>query len=260
MTFHGSIYKITNTITDKIYIGQTCLNSVEDRFKAHISCAKRLKNNKGKIKDIYHSYLYNAMVLHGYTNFAIEEIDTANSQFELDELEKDYISIYDSLAPNGYNLKTGGNSNGKHSQVTIELMKKQKTKTIDSIRNEQIIGMPPYVKYIRKRDSETIAINNHPLCKYKAFSTLTYKSLELAKESLLKFLEELEKNNKPYSKTKNGGNHLPPGLNKIINGYRVNKVYKGTTFDRKFSDKSLSDKQNFDNALKWYNNLINNHN
>ena len=34
MIKYGSIYKITNTITGKIYIGKTT-DSVEERFKGH---------------------------------------------------------------------------------------------------------------------------------------------------------------------------------------------------------------------------------
>ena len=37
-------------------------------------------------------------------------IALADSQEELDLLEEKYIAEYNSLAPNGYNLRTGGNN------------------------------------------------------------------------------------------------------------------------------------------------------
>ena len=57
----GYIYKITNTINNKIYIGQTS-KTIEERFKAHISKAKQHINR----------YLYDAMNHYGYENFIIE--------------------------------------------------------------------------------------------------------------------------------------------------------------------------------------------
>lgn len=45
----------------------------------------------------------------GENNFKIEEIDCASSKEELDEKEKYWINFYSCIAPNGYNLKSGGN-------------------------------------------------------------------------------------------------------------------------------------------------------
>ena len=63
---NGIIYKITNNINNKVYIGKT-LNSLEHRFNEHKrdsrkeSCEKRL--------------LYSAMKKYGVENFSISLIE-----------------------------------------------------------------------------------------------------------------------------------------------------------------------------------------
>ena len=56
--YHGYIYKITNTLTDKIYIGTT-KTSIEQRFEEHVKC-----NDD--------SPLHSAMQELGAENFKIE--------------------------------------------------------------------------------------------------------------------------------------------------------------------------------------------
>lgn len=67
----GSIYKITNLINGKVYIGQTT-QPIEKRFKSH--CYK-----DGCTK------LYNAMKKYGKSNFSIELLESKelNSEREL---------------------------------------------------------------------------------------------------------------------------------------------------------------------------------
>lgn len=93
----GYIYKITNTINNKIYIGQT-IKTVEKRFQQH-------KNNSNKP---YFSQivLYKAFNKYGINNFICEEIEQVENIL-LDEREKYWINYYDSYF-NGYNSTLGG--------------------------------------------------------------------------------------------------------------------------------------------------------
>ncbi|MDX1372945.1 MAG: hypothetical protein R3321_10765, partial [Nitrososphaeraceae archaeon] len=50
---------------------------------------------------------------YGKDNFIIKEIDYAQSQEELNKLEIYYIKKFNSLWPNGYNLRKGGKNGGK---------------------------------------------------------------------------------------------------------------------------------------------------
>lgn len=99
----GYIYKITNTINNKIYIGQTT-RTVEDRWKQHVLDSKRSDKQ---------TYLYKAFNKYGIDNFIIEEIIEA-PQDELDDLEIYYINKYDSYN-NGYNMNLGGSSHRQYN-------------------------------------------------------------------------------------------------------------------------------------------------
>lgn len=93
------IYKVTNLANGKCYIGQTT-RSLEQRWKEHCSSRNPC------------TYLHSAIEKYGKNNFKVEEIDVALSQEELDAKERKYIAYYNTLAPHGYNLETGG-TNGK---------------------------------------------------------------------------------------------------------------------------------------------------
>lgn len=108
----GVIYKITNRINKKIYIGQT--TNLSKRWATHQREAQNWKHdNSVKKQHKYRSLLYTAMAKYGVTNFTIEIIDKGNSKSELDVLEKYWIQTLDSRNPNkGYNIAEGG-SGGK---------------------------------------------------------------------------------------------------------------------------------------------------
>lgn len=91
------IYKVTNNINGKIYIGQTT-GSLSARWKAHCHVSSRCVA------------LYNAIKKYGVENFTVEQIDSAMAKWELDLKEQFWIQHYNSIVPNGYNLKTGGNT------------------------------------------------------------------------------------------------------------------------------------------------------
>lgn len=101
----GFIYKIVNKINWKIYVGQTTKTLLEDRFKEH---RKPTSNCR---------YLLNSFKKYGIYNFEFIMIEDCLDS-DLNELEIMYISSHNSLVPNGYNLKSGGNSGGKHHEET----------------------------------------------------------------------------------------------------------------------------------------------
>lgn len=95
---YGNIYKVTNLINGKIYIGQT-IHSIEERWNAH--CFR-------SHLDSHYSLFHNAIKKYGKENFKLELVDTADSFEELNEKEIFYIKKYNSLTPNGYNMAEGG--------------------------------------------------------------------------------------------------------------------------------------------------------
>ncbi len=92
------IYKIINTINNKIYIGCT-IRSVEDRFDAHFRQRKT-----GGCKA-----LSRAIIKYGFENFIIEEIEKCNNEKEMFDREIYWIAFYNSTNTTiGYNLTGGG--------------------------------------------------------------------------------------------------------------------------------------------------------
>ena len=123
---YGEIYLIENKENGKCYIGQA-LKYVSNnknkwgtngRWKSHIreACSKE--------KD-HCSLLNSAIRKYTPTGFNISTLCECENQEELNEKEIYYIAEYNSLAPNGYNLKAGG-SFGKAHLLSIEKQKKSR--------------------------------------------------------------------------------------------------------------------------------------
>lgn len=91
------IYKIKNTINNKVYIGQTIL-PLNVRWNVHKTDSRNSDYP-----------LYRAMRKYGKENFSIEVIAICNSIEELNEQEIRHIQILNTLVPTGYNCTPGGN-------------------------------------------------------------------------------------------------------------------------------------------------------
>lgn len=121
------IYRITNNINGKIYIGQT-KGLLYARIASYTSNINRYKNKKRA--DKYPIIM--AMIKYGFENFEFEILeDKIETQLELDQKEIHYIKKYNSQNTNiGYNIQNGGKSGGsgrhkklseKQSKEVIEL-------------------------------------------------------------------------------------------------------------------------------------------
>jgi len=123
------VYTITNTLNNKIYVGQTT-RSLEVRWSEH-KAAIKYRNEP----------LYRAMRKYGVGDFRIQQIDTANSLEELNKKEAYYIKLY---RKNGiYNVDLGGR-NHKRSETTklkMSTNKRGKKNPGVSISNKHRIGM-----------------------------------------------------------------------------------------------------------------------
>lgn len=120
---YGYIYKLTNTVNNKCYIGQT-IQKPYKRFQKY-------KN----LQCITQPKIYRALKKYGPLNFIYEIIDdTASNQDELNFLEEIYILCYNSREF-GYNSKEGGNAGGKSSLET-----RQKISQATSGKNNPMYG------------------------------------------------------------------------------------------------------------------------
>lgn len=102
------IYKITNVISGKIYIGQT-IRTLKLRWKQHCKATTGCCAIRDSIKK------------YGKSNFKIELLETCKTQKQLDKKEIYWISKLNCLSPNGYNLKTGG-QHGTYSKQAKKKM------------------------------------------------------------------------------------------------------------------------------------------
>lgn len=113
------IYKHTNLINQKSYIGQTCMRP-----------EYRWNNGKGYIKS---PHFYAAIQKYGWDNFSHEILEIVETQEEANQKECYYINLYHTLDPlYGYNIREGG-SNGSMNPETKEKI----SKTLTGIRRSQ---------------------------------------------------------------------------------------------------------------------------
>ena len=146
------IYKITNTVNGKIYVGQT-VRTLEERKWQHINTAKHGHKN----------HLYNAMRKYGIDNFKFEKICDVDNIEDLNILERYYIAKYNCIK-DGYNMVDGGNNNimflddvkKKHA----ERMRSKETRSKISQSMKQYRKEHPFTEEHKRKLSEK-AKGNH---------------------------------------------------------------------------------------------------
>ena len=151
---NGFIYKITNKLNNKVYIGQTIQKPIE-RFYQH--CAKKCD------KYILNMVIHKAIFKYGKDNFTFEVIEEVPKQ-QLNEREEYWIKYYNSYT-DGYNSTKGGQKGNKpfkniDNKAIIEQYQQGKSlRTIGKIFN------------IDKATVKSILIRNN----IKLRTTRTYK-------------------------------------------------------------------------------------
>lgn len=112
------IYKITNTETNKAYVGKTNL-TIQERFNRHI------RNSSGG-----QTHLYKSMKKYGIDKFNIELLEECEPD-KLDQQEIYWIDELKTLMPNGYNMTIGGDggdtSNSPNFILAMEKMHSQRS-------------------------------------------------------------------------------------------------------------------------------------
>lgn len=125
------IYKITNTVNGKVYIGKS--HNIEERFKQHIEGLNGKRNHNPHFQSAWNKY--------GKSNFKFEIIHPLKKyvEEEISDLEVYYISKYNSTDANyGYNFQCGGQG-GKLSERHKEIMKQQSQFKNASLTHEDVV-------------------------------------------------------------------------------------------------------------------------
>lgn len=129
MIENGKIYKYTNLINNKIYIGQT-KQTLEQRHKKHL---QQLSDN---------TYFHRAIKKYGVDNFSLELIEDNIPFNKLDEREKYWIDYYNSFytTGKGYNLTQGGQWGSGTQILTLTQVDEIKNLIINSNQSFEKIG------------------------------------------------------------------------------------------------------------------------
>ena len=153
------IYKVTNLINKKVYIGQT-IHSLEKRKKRHYSDAKRLKY-----------YFYNALNKYSKNDFKWEILIKCKSVKEMNMWEKYYINLYNSTNKcKGYNSREGGRNGALTTEVKIKISKKAKGKKQTKMTQIKKVKSQIQSKHCKK----VLCINSN-----KIYNNISHASREL---------------------------------------------------------------------------------
>lgn len=106
---YGIIYIITNSINNKVYIGQT-IQSLKDRWYGH--CRRGFSEGERNMK------IKRAINKYGKDKFQIKELEKCNIDM-LDTREIYYINLYNSYRE-GYNSTVGGKLGAKPLKLNEE--------------------------------------------------------------------------------------------------------------------------------------------
>ena len=184
------IYKITNKINGKSYIGQTS-KTIQERYDVHIKCAKKHINR----------YLYDAMNHYGYDNFEVVCVEECVKEL-LDEREIYWIDKLHTLSPNGYNMTKGGgggntwelNPNKDLTSMKLQIANRGKKRSPEFCQTLSIKFKGRYVSSEQGRVASETKKNN--IAKERGWGSW---------EERVKYIELCKKLFRKYELNENGG-------------------------------------------------------
>lgn len=141
------IYKITNLITNKLYVGKHITTNINDKY---MGSGQVLKQSYKK---------------HGVNNFIKEIIEECENERIMNEREIFWISELNTFLPNGYNINTGGNGGDNFTyNPNKELIR---LKMIEHKRNNpQIVTEETKRKISESRKGKSISPTYSVTCPY----------------------------------------------------------------------------------------------
>jgi group I intron endonuclease len=192
----GFIYKITNTKSKKIYIGETKLEDPEKRWKAHIQSINRGKGCPA---------LRDAIKKYGIDTFRFEVLIICFDEDRF-EYEKEYIKKYNSQVPNGYNILPGGEGGGflgkKHKKESIDKIKSTLNKRYENTEERERMStiIKEHMKKVNMKEIMSKSENYKKAVEEGRVGARAHKDGKVAEETKDKISKSLIE----YYKTKEG--------------------------------------------------------
>lgn len=231
----------------KKYIGQT-KRTLKQRISAHKSVARA-----PCVKRRACPALVNAINCYGEDSFTAEVLIECKED-ELDAFEAKMIQEHNTLAPNGYNLMTGGSTSRNYSEKAKQNMRE--SAAIRPNKNykmsQETLNLP---RYISKRVTKTqngYRIMKHPNCYFKNFAD-SDKTPEQNLANAIAFLEKLNTGDVVVERKRDPT--LPQGIYKVAHRYRVVVKIDGNTIQKSFASSSLTDEQVREQAINYLNEI-----
>lgn len=188
----GYIYKITNTVTKKCYIGET------------ENYTRRWSKHKNSIKYKEGCPLLKAsMKKYGVDKFKFDILIICFDE-DLEKYEREYIKKYNSKTPNGYNILDGGQlGNGmtgyKHTEATINKIKEKGRLFREANPNHYETYREKHKQSMDKIDLSTLVKQSEKFQKAMA-NRIGHSVSDESKQKISDSLKEYYKNNqqKPH--------------------------------------------------------------
>lgn len=183
----GIIYMITSP-SNKKYIGQTT-QSLEIRWKQHVDSSKREYKDHCKV-------LNKSLRKYGDKHFKIELLEECeNSDLDIKEIE--YINTYNTIVPNGMNIKNGGSNGTHHPDTKTKISNSLKGRLVShetrlKLSSNKESNLPMYM--LRVKDGYRIC--NHPMGPEKRFICKS-KTDDYNYDRAIKYLNKLNSLEEP---------------------------------------------------------------
>jgi hypothetical protein len=251
---NGIVYKISNLINGKVYIGKTkeyrgdSVFGINGRFEQHKKCAILGKYGC--------PLLNNAIRKYGPENFVIEKLLNCSLE-EVDDKEIETIKQYDSTNRDiGYNIALGGGGRSVvhvPEEARINISKAQGGNGAINIKeyhiDDKLVGYT-----VRRREK-----GKH----YQKWFTSQKNTPEENLESANKWIESL-KNNTLDNNAYNKSNKLPRNISydrnnkKEIAGYKVTVMKDGIKSNRSFMNTNETMEERLQKAIRYRDSVLNN--
>lgn len=141
------LYKITNTINGKVYVGYT-QKTLAQRFSQHKCRAITARKN---------TRLFNAIRKYGIKNFQIElVVESDNKQWILNVMEPHYIRFWNTQDSEiGYNMSSGGDCPIQSEETRKKLRaKKVSLETRQKISKSRLGSKNPYLAEYNRQNNK----------------------------------------------------------------------------------------------------------